>query len=75
MTIASANYTPKKMLKTESHKESFTVECIHRIHWINQGLVGCNIGRDPSKCSTCSAKQPQTFETTVTTASFTLDEE
>lgn len=48
---------------------SCTIDCIHKLHWVNQGLVDCEIGRDPSKCDTCPAKKPKEIQYVMTSTS------
>ena len=41
--------------------EKHTIDCIHELHWVNQGLTGCNLGLDPSKCNQCLSKEPKEY--------------
>ena len=52
-----------------------TIDCIHKKHLVNQGIVMCDYG-DPSKCDECPYKKPETYTSKVTWAStetYTLD--
>lgn len=40
-----------------SWTEKQIIDCIHKIHWVNQGLTGCELGLDLSKCDSCPAKE------------------
>lgn len=37
------------------------IDCIHKKHLVNQGIVMCNYG-DPSKCDECKYKEPKDYE-------------
>ena len=43
------------------HKGTMHIDCIHKKHLANQGIVMCDFG-DPSKCDTCPNKTPQDVE-------------
>lgn len=44
-----------------SWTEKQTMYCVHKMHWINQGLTGCQLGLDPSKCDSCPAKESKEY--------------
>lgn len=42
-------------------KSIYHIDCIHKKHLVNQGIVMCDIG-DPSKCDECKHKTPKDVE-------------
>lgn len=44
------------MIKTG--QSIFHIDCIHKKHLVNQGIVMCDYG-DPSKCDECPYKHPE----------------
>ena len=43
----------------KSWTEKQTIHCEHMLQWVNQGITGCRIGLDPSKCDECPSRSPK----------------
>lgn len=55
----------------ETTKTIVHIDCIHEESWVNLGLRGCSLGKDPTRCDTCEFKQGEDVEITTTSCSIT----
>ena len=55
--------------KTGSYVMHHKVNCIHKQHLVNQGIIMCEYG-DPSKCDECPHRTPEEYDSVVSYASI-----